>query len=1171
MTVSQESSENFSSEKSSFAPASHSLRLEKLVIEGFKSFASRIQIQLRSGITAIVGPNGCGKSNIVDAIRWVLGEPSAKSLRADSMQDVLFAGAHSQQAASLCQVSLELSGAHPSRPLLIDRFEIERRLFRTGESEYRLNKRACRLRDIHELFADTGIGRNAFAIFEQGRLEQMIMMSSAQRRLLIEEAAGIAGFKIQKKEALAKWQLIDIQLQQVSQVYQEIDGRLSHLKDQSQKALEWQSCQTEIERLVRLGQIYKWNLLDTQRQELTSVIKQLENQLETYRLDKEKAQKSLEDQDILFEKEQGHLVEKKNQYHEAREKSIEASQSLKYLETQSLEDGRLKTHLGDHLNRVRLKYQNLTEQLKRSAFELEGLSKQISQNESDQHGFEERLESFKEDQTRVFKRKQDLESQHLERTHQKQLLEQKKQSQKNEHDQLWRQIQSNEEALKKYQLEESSIQLEIERLGSLLDKTFNEEEAGCEIDLLKKQIFHEEGALEEFRREFNDVQAQRKQLQTNLQWLQDKVQSSNKTFSQWISSRLLPHERLLIKPLSEWLSQEISGQELAFWRHLEPVQIVSSSLLGKLENLLQDSGAPAFALWPIEVLDHENFETKARSLIKTTLESSFQKNRETNWKSWGKGLVRFDELGVIWSMDRSASQAEMLGEIPLQKTKLEERILKESQLLKGIEEKKSFLLDLKTKKERLEKQLSLEVLERQKQRSKEESLRSRLGFLKEEILVKTPVVASLKSVLEPLLKKIEECSFELESLKSQSSSQEELVQLSKQIQELSKQVQTTKFQKEQIDKTLSRTREQVARVQVQIQSAQSSYDEIEASIKADEEAFERQVMKEKETLASYEKAKEAESFFSKKSQLLLEELQKDETDSLGLKQSIKDLQKKIKTLETRIEQQQLRLIEERKKLDEIHWSKQSLESSIDVQEAQLWDGVFVDPSQIQSEIQSLKNRQQELGFVNFAAAKELKELQERHGLILVQIEDVERSKLELMRVIAHLDEKCRVQFEETFSLVRQSFTRNFIEIFEGGNADLFLSGNEESQGVEITACPPGKQIRSLSLMSGGEKCLTALSFMMALFEVRPAPFCLLDEVDAPLDDANVEKLIRLLKHYSDRTQIFVITHNKKTMAAASTLLGVSMPKRGVSQIFVLDVNARSLQQGAAHSLKETAS
>lgn len=1140
---------------------SATLRLEKLVIEGFKSFASRVHIQLQPGITAIVGPNGCGKSNIVDAIRWVLGEPSAKSLRAESMQEVLFAGAQGQNPASLAQVTLELSGAHPSKPLFIDRFEIERRLFRTGESEYKLNKRQCRLRDIHELFADTGLGRNAFAIFEQGRIEQMVMMSAPQRRLLIEEAAGIAGFKIQKKEALSKWQSIDTQLKQIGQVYEELSARLVHLKEQAQKALTWQACQTEIERLVRLGHIHKWNLLNTEGQKLLSVIEKIEGELKELRKQREAAQEQLSIAETAFEKDEERLLEKRKSSQKVKEQLIEVVQSIKYLEIQLQQHTQALQKLSERLVHLNQKRDNLRLQLSQLNAQQDACQNQLEKAATSYQKHEEELESQKLEQNTLFKEKQEIEAKILEKKHQRQLFEQKRQSQKSQKEQILRQIHSYEQSLEKGRLEEQTIRPELEKILSQLEASSKALEKADEISVLKKELIEEEKLFEEEKRLLSDLELKRKDRQMRLNWLEERARSCDLSLWNWLCPQLDEPERLQMKALSPLLAQVASSEKLSSWKFLENAYLVQESLLPRLMQFLESKEAPSFALWPIPVAQGDTFEDNCQKEIKRVL-ALFEKEPQKYIRSWGSRKVRVDELGVIWSMDQSLSYAQILQQIPFEKEQLETEVDQEKKSSACLAQKKERIAALKAQLQSCEKQFQGAQTEHQKQRLRQENLENRLSFLKEQAALVNSNLQPLKDALSSLEQQCLEIEGKISEIGSDSSEQESLKLVLQKLQETQRKFYSARSQKEAAEKEKNQLLTNLARCQAQIASSQESFNELEQSLKVDQQAISDEKAKVKISKNAYEEARQKELLLSKESQEQGAELEKEEIAQVGLKNHIKDLQKKVKSFEGRLEQLQNKVIEERKKWDEIHWNKQGIETNIDVQEAELWDGVFISPDQIQVEITRLKTEQQELGFVNFAAAKELAQLQERHELIGAQMEDVQKSRLELMRVIAHLDEKCRQLFQETFQKVKEAFTRNFQEIFEGGAASLILSGEEDSQGVEIQASPPGKQIRALSLMSGGEKCLTAVALMMALFEVRPAPFCLLDEIDAPLDDANVTKLIRLLRHYSQRTQVFIITHNKQTMAAASTLLGVSMPKRGISQLFVLDVGSRQLQTGS---------
>jgi chromosome segregation protein len=879
------------------------------------------------------------------------------------------------------------------------------------------------------------------------------------------------------------------------------------------------------------------------------------------RHEKQQAQEKIAFQEGQLEKEEASFLELFQESQKAREKEIETSQALKFLQTQHEDESRLKTGFKDQIEKLELKQQNLTSQFEHGKEQLKHLQQSYDKIEDSLKVCEENLEKARHEQNESFKQKQQLEARQLEKKHQKQLLEQKLQGLRNQKQQLSRQCQGTIQSIERLTQELLQHQNEYKNLEAKVSQLRSEQIQESLLEQLRQEQTAEQESLEASRKNLLELEAQVHQRNAHLKWLEERLRSSSgKALGQWMGTCTDLEKQTKLIPLNEILAKEIPKDELGFWKHLESVYLVDQAYIEVIEKGLEPDQAPSFALWPIERQAQETFEQACRRQIKYALTLHLEKNKGKVWKTWAGRLVRVDEMGILWSMEKSASSAQMLQELPREKALLQEQKIQQQELVQLVASSQQQVEAIKKSLASLEKQSVAQALNLQKEQSRLESLGHRLEFLKEQKNAQEQARETLVKSLEPIEISLQEGEKEL--LVVGGYKEEALMPIQHLIQESQSHFHRLKSQKETLEHEKNHILTQKARFQAQIQSAEGLLKEGQESLRENQASYEAYVLKEKTTLVRLEQGREQQAQFVSQSQKLSFELEEKQKRSVALKQQIKELLRQIKAVEAKSEQCQQKAFHEGKKLDEVQWGKRALEESIDLQEAQLWDGVDVNPKDLEHQIAGHKARQQELGFVNFAAAKELGDMQERHSLIQTQMEDVQAAKVELMRVIAYLDEKCHLQFSETYERVKEAFKRNFIQIFEGGTADLIQKGDEENQGVDIQAFPPGKQVKSLVLMSGGEKCLTALAFMMALFEVRPAPFCLLDEIDAPLDDSNVEKLIRLLKHYSDRTQIFIITHNKKTMAAASTLLGVSMPKRGVSQLLVLDIETRQVQIGA---------
>lgn len=1164
---------------SSASSKSNTLRLKKLSLHGFKSFAGKSQVLLNRGITAIVGPNGCGKSNIVDAIRWVLGEPSAKNLRADTMSDVLFAGSEKEKPSSLAEVTLEFEGTLADKPLIYDAFEITRRLFRTGESEYRINHKIARLKDIHDLFADTGVGKNTFAIFEQGKIEQMIAMSHAQRRLIIEEAAGISGYKATKKQALAKWQELNLQIEQLTAASEAILERKAKLQEQAKRALEYKEIQERIKNLEKRELARDWHAADDLLQKLTLDIKKSENskeeltkQLNELLNEHEQITLGFETQRKEYETLQDLWLKAHANYSHEFEKCNQGQLQLSHLKRQvenmlaemgekrvkkenlhkkksEIENEKLKLEkdqkqkhqeLQDCLHRLHLaieadfeqrkKLDSLIQEKQRAETEakietarLHGLEKQYALLKAQE---ERKIESVNKETKRVEQLTQEI-AERNNKLQQYHALVKQEQEQLNS---LSCQLHQNQESETRLKDQESSLQLEIKQL----EKEFEWNNRLLSDTLFKNQawsFFSKENHQHKVK-PFGNF-ASLCHVPAGL----EKFRFLDKTLViSTLKEAILAIEALEFKGISSW----------SFLVLEELFKGAGQAIKSDKEISLDD---PYFAQMMIEVLltKIQDYEQQMPSCYLRLMKLT-------------KGSALIDAAGLLQSYSQNPSSLEIKETLPALLTKIE----REKKALETC----SF--ELREVRSNLEKQKNL-VKESEKNlkhlNDHQSACSLRIKAAERELeLAKERLHEEqnfeVKTSLTPLQTEVDELHNKVKMLEAKHREAEKAKETeSKRAHETRSALQSMEREKGTLERSLREWQTRLENLEITHKNQHERFLEIEIELEGLEERLFESEEQLKTHLSTLEKSREDLESAKQAEKDLKSSLERVKEILAKAEQNKKAAQVKENQLHTALRNEEISFQSLTNKHEKAMWQRSKYE-----QEMETRFGLLVDMFEIEDggeaspgEFKKLRKQLEEFGEVNFAAMNDLEEIDTRSSLMQAQISDIKASEHEVMRMIATLDERCKKQFLDTFQKVNEAFAANFKLLFEGGEAELKMVGqDEQSLGIEIYACPPGKQLKSMMLMSGGEKCLTSVALMMALFEVKPAPFCLLDEIDAPLDDANVDRFIRLVSHYSDKTQVFIITHNKKTMEAASTLIGVSMPSRGVSKIFTLDLENRSV-------------
>ncbi|MDP1835184.1 MAG: chromosome segregation protein SMC [Chlamydiales bacterium] len=1157
------------------------MRLKRLKVFGFKSFADVSTIDFIDGITAVVGPNGCGKSNISDAFRWVLGEQSAKSLRGRGMTDVIFAGTSTRKPLNYAEVSLTLSEVNGQLPIDYDEVTITRRLHRSGESEYFINNHAVRYRDIQSLFMDSGIGRSAFSIFEQGKIDQVINLSPLERRYLFEEAAGILRFLQRKREALKKLEETEQNMERIEDLYQEVIRQVEVLGRQAEEARHYKDKKSQLEALQTAVLCARWEALDL-------VVRQLEDK------EKAKAESVIVSQDALQERQ-----------HDSRQSREALVQSEHRLSLQRQEIVKVQTTI-EHTIENRTKHRDrldeaITAQQKRE-HELKEVLAGRTTRRSEMEACEERLEEIKD-------RLADAEAA-LKKRHQQFAVNEERVTA------LWRQQQhSQQEQLRLVQAQAkvegdlnqslallnasqqrlTTLDVEKEGLGQRIEgltEVAAQREAalealGSQVTSNRDKLEVLSGTIEELQQRHTVKQRDLQDLDKTITELQarhkvlEQLRDSGEGLAKGTKNLLQSPLKSLFKPLYELLSmqKEYESHVASALQHYTDTLVVDTvDDLKAVLNYIAAENIVGFSLMCRELMRKVKpvqnslsghcegdiaYSLLAQTILSDDLDSSLTLVSKDAVSVCLSNGLHIDSYGIISKSDQGNRNAFMreseLRTISSQLEHLEDQRINADQARKQILERLEIVERESTE---LRDQLRRGEMQTMDANFAWQQAVSDLGKAKSEKERVDISAQEVSATVQKLVAQVEEFRQQVSSAKGNTAAaQESIADLEDQVEELKEQLRLEKqslhadeVAHERIADENRKLSHTLSLLAVKDHESQIQEKRLESEIKHAKELQERLNTEE------HDHGTRLEATEKRLERLLAAQKQTEDEVLLG--------RQKVETLEHEIEAEAGRLKRREKEVHEIGiqkthqtallqaFSQELLENHrIDVtihrEEFPELEGSLPEAEQL---VKALKEEVERGGNVNMTSIEDYEAQKIRSEGLQGQLHDLRASQKELQQIIAELDGESRRLFTATFTTIRAKFQEIFQILFRGGEADLCLTdeGDVLSAGIEIVAKPPGKQMRSIHLMSGGEKCLTALALLFALFEVKPSPFCLLDEIDAPLDDSNVGRFAAMLKHFVDRCQFIVITHNKCTMAVADVLVGVSMQEKGVSKVLTFD-------------------
>ncbi|MGD9418124.1 MAG: chromosome segregation protein SMC [Verrucomicrobiota bacterium JB025] len=1227
--------------------------LKTLEIHGFKSFADKTVLEFAKGVTGIVGPNGCGKSNVVDAIRWVLGETSAKALRGGEMADVIFNGTEKRKPLGMAEVTLTMADCEEALKVDYNEVSITRRVFRDGKSEYRINGTLCRLKDIHDMLMDTGIGRTAYSIMAQGQIDQILSSKPEERRAVFEEAAGITKFKREKKDALRKLDYTEANLLRVSDVLAEQERRMNSLKRQVAKARRYQALAADTRVLdTHLGH-KKFIELTAERDELLTSIRGLEvrdTEIEMQLPAKEESVNTARTEARAFD---GELAELRHELNQHRN-------SLNTAEGRISFNNERRDELESRIAQNREDIEATKEKLQKQEFDfiaaneaLEQLTRRIAEKELQLAEQEERGHTMRAEREST---EASLRETRGEANRTQNLIA----SMQAKIESALSQLEGSRERARQLAEEEQRLSLELEdhraehaRISGELEETSARltslEEA---FQAAERTWQHTRGDLDASRTaaiESNKVLAQRSARFEAVRQLVESGEGFEKGTQNVLTGlgepdRFKPGIHGVLASFIEADDSCARAIEAALGTHLQAVlvqdQSVAEAIISRLTEkelglaaVIPESFVPHAGGTQIEALpegatawalDRVKSDKRIAGVIERLLEkvlivpniSTALRIRESQ-----PGVTFVTQAGVILGAEGTLRGGAAKGgstsvlELRNELRKLEEEV---AALTTADEAARNKVTELETlqEKNREEVEVSRERLQRQKvelsTRQGELSLATRevenfemkiesVQWERGELENREKAAAEGRSQLEGELaaarERLESLETEASRLQAESEGamqreQEFNSSLNEIRTELAVEKQSKQSAEEQqkpMEARLSELREVAIRRETEIESFSARIEEAAAESIRLAEACETH------RLEAADLETEIESRSANRA-ALIDKIEEAETELAALRRShakiteqkgreevnATKLDLRIENLATSImERHQVDLttfepdshallasIDSQKKLQNRRGKQSIVETDTDsdddepatvVVDATGEDEPMEIPGEatgqpdwdfVESIVTDIKRRLDSMGPVNLDAIEEFEELEERFNFLRGQHDDLVSSKTELLEVIDRINTETMRLFSETFAQVRINFQTMFKELFgEKGKADLTLMDEEDplESGIEVIAKPPGKKLQSISLLSGGERSMTAVALLFSIYMIKPSPFCVLDELDAPLDESNIGRFVKVLDRFIDRSQFIIVTHSKRTMARADVMYGVTMEEFGVSK------------------------
>ncbi len=1189
--------------------------LKKLELIGFKSFPEKTTFDFTGGIIAVVGPNGCGKSNISDAIRWVLGEHRAKSLRGDKMEDFVFSGTQAKKPMNVAEVSLTLDNSNNFLNLDYQEVTVTRKFYRSGDSEYLLNKTPCRLKDIQEIFMDTGLGKDTYSIISQGEIDKILSASPVERRYLFEEASGILKHKSRKQEALKRLDETRDNLDRVSDIVEELQQQLPGLEEQAEQAKKYQELNNKLTNL-------EVNLLAHKIEE---------KRKKWYELDERQKQMDyhIEQKTIDLKKQEAELETDKTKLQQI-EKDIESYQQTNISIVSEIEQKQGQDKILDE------RWENLEKEKQRLAEDQQQLQSQVADIQNKSHDLNNQIESLHLERKskcnrlrqveakidELSRENQDLDNSKatlIEVINRKQHLEAEYNNQCKEHDRLRHENRELEEEISSHQSRISELEVKTGQLETKHEQKQSKlNEISHNMEARQKQLDERESRHNNLTERINELNRllqgykSRYEALTELyktdsfsRGVQEVIRLKQQDPAKWHDikgtvSQLLSTDNKYAKAIETALGQSMQNVVTKTDKVAKSVlEYLKQYNKGRATCLPLDNLKPRFLNRnQKQILCNFNITGIGSELVKVSPEyqviadhllarvvvvSDLRKGLDISKKlGFSLKIVTLDGELILpggamvgGSHKKSSTSGSKLLQNEDQET-LEDKISRTQTDLEKLQKSRDTVIEeIKTQKSELEKysrekhQLELElgsiIKDREKLTEEEQNINEQIEVSKLKKQDKDNQLSALlndmtnkKQEMKNLQKQEHELREEIDSLES------EFAKSSAEYQSLSNEKSQLDIEIGKFDERLKNLNEEKKELDKQLQ------DYKDYKIPNNSEELEQLEQKISTTISEKKNNKiELDRLYERQGQLS-GQLDQMKSDRESLRSKVQEWEAANKTLSQEERELEKQISQLKMQKSRVQNELSTILTRLEEQYQMSYEQAFkyqkpIDNYQDQEgHIKKLQNEMADLGTVNLAAIEEYNRLKERLEFLQAQRSDLQNAEQSLKQLLTEIDNTMKDSFAKTVDEINHAFGSVYKEIYQGGTAYLEYTDKDDllNTGIEIIAKPPGKKKQILSLLSGGERALTVISLLFSVHQIKPTPFCILDEIDASLDESNLDILTRYLKEYANKTQFIVITHRKKTMLAADRFYGVTMSEPGISQLISVKLDEDDITETA---------
>ncbi len=1178
------------------------MRLNKLELNGFKSFANKTEIVFGSGITAVIGPNGSGKSNISDSIRWVLGEQNARNLRGTKMEDVIFNGTQKRKSQSFCEVTLEFDNADGKLKLPYDEVAVTRRVYRSGDSEYCINRNACRLKDIQELFRDTGIGKDGYSIISQGKVEEILSNRSNERRAALEEAAGVMNYRVRKEEAERKLENTRKNLERLNDIVQELADRIGPLEEQSAAARTYLNLRDELKDLEINLFLHQYDRDTEKLAQIASSLEQMHSELDlSERMEQEilASCNALEDQisaaDAVLTEQQNRLLEMLS--------SVETKVGESKVLHERIEHGKSeRTRIEGELN-------DCAEQIRR----LNGMLLDLQDPEEALLGLRQADEEVSRQEQALSDADRRAEEAELHVEELKNIII----------DNMNR-MADYRSNLSRYEAMESSIDQRLDAIGQENILHLKKREAlQAEFDAADRILRERQDAVGQKMRQYNEAVEEKRSAQAGILSLQDGISAKERELSS-AEARLRTLREMArsregyyasVRSVMQDAERDSRLKEALIGVFAELVsvpkkyeQAVTMALGSASQNLITRTAEDArYVIEYLRRRDYGRATLLPMDILRVTALSEQERRLlgEKGCIGIASSLVSFDpsiRTAVEYLLGRTLIVEDLQSGIAIKNrtrtglsiATLDGDIISGGGAMSGGSRQKNAMFSLFSREREIK-----ELSERERTLEKEIlSARNELGTSDEKLARCDRKIENLREEVHALelerareqeqtsiiQRDLDQETEHIEQLKAESEQlMDALEDLKREIREATEGQQTAQQGAETTKEDVRKAQEEVVLLRQAREEAAAALTDLKVRQMAlrkeqDARTAERARIQKEENIQNARReqllalqeenersCREAEEQFERMRGTIQTE-QSDADQQKADQQKAEENRRKLSEslAEQRARREQL-LISARDLTDRIH--KQDLaRGRVDMELQSIQDHIWNEyeltyenakpyrkpaGTNLQTgRINEIRTAIRELGPINVNAIEEYQTVSERYSDLTAQCGDLTQAQEDLGKLIGELTERMKKIFSEQFSVIQKNFTSVFTELFGGGVAELRLGDDKDvlNCDIDIIAQPPGKKLQLLSLLSGGERALTAIALLFALLKLKPPAFCVLDEIDTSLDEANVSRFAEYVRHYSDSTQFILITHRKGSMEVCNTMYGVSMEERGISKV-----------------------